>query len=144
MATTRSSAARTRCDWFDLDHVGRSPSRFDLKKLENLNGHYLREADRRGWRPWSRRRSPARTPSLLARAMPVLTPRAKDLNELAEGAAFLFKARPLDMDEKAAALLEGDARDLLARVHAALSGGRATGRPRRRSRPCGRLPKPKA
>ena len=31
----------------------RSPSRFDLKKLENLNGHYLREADdapaRRAW-----------------------------------------------------------------------------------------------
>ena len=80
-------------EWFDLDHVGRSPSRFDLKKLENLNGHYLREAD------------PARLAALVApklagrgratcstRAMPVLTPRAKDLNELAEGAAFLFQA----------------------------------------------------
>ena len=33
--------------WFDLDHVGKSPSRFDLKKLENLNGHYIREADDR-------------------------------------------------------------------------------------------------
>lgn len=31
--------------WFDLDHVGRSPARFDLKKLENVNGHYIREAD---------------------------------------------------------------------------------------------------
>src|SRR5687768_15385073 len=31
--------------WFDLDHVGRSPARFDTKKLENLNGHYIREAD---------------------------------------------------------------------------------------------------
>ena len=31
--------------WFDLDHVGKSPSRFDFKKLENLNGHYLRQAD---------------------------------------------------------------------------------------------------
>ena len=31
--------------WFDLDHVGKSPSRFDMKKLENLNGHYIREAD---------------------------------------------------------------------------------------------------
>src|SRR3546814_15862563 len=30
--------------WFDLDHVGRSPSRFDLKKLENLTGKYIREA----------------------------------------------------------------------------------------------------
>src|SRR5436190_16005676 len=32
-------------EWFDLDHVGKSPSRFDFKKLENLNGHYIREAD---------------------------------------------------------------------------------------------------
>ena len=53
--------------------------------------------------------------------MPFLTPRAKDLNELAEGSAFLFKARPLDMDDKAKALLEGGARDLLALVHQALS-----------------------
>src|SRR3546814_16776233 len=30
---------------FDIAGVGRSPSRFDIKKLENLNGHYLREAD---------------------------------------------------------------------------------------------------
>ena len=31
--------------WFDLDGVGRSPSRLDLAKLNNLNGHYLRAAD---------------------------------------------------------------------------------------------------
>ncbi|MEM9312967.1 MAG: glutamate--tRNA ligase, partial [Pseudomonadota bacterium] len=29
---------------FDLSGVGKSPSRFDMKKLENLNGHYIREA----------------------------------------------------------------------------------------------------
>jgi glutamyl-tRNA synthetase len=32
-------------EWFDLDAAGKSPSRFDFTKLENLNGHYLREAD---------------------------------------------------------------------------------------------------
>ena len=32
-------------EWFDIAHVGKSPSRFDLAKLLNLNGHYLREAD---------------------------------------------------------------------------------------------------
>src|ERR1051326_8681673 len=31
--------------WFDLPQVGRSPSRFDFTKLDNLNGHYIREAD---------------------------------------------------------------------------------------------------
>ena len=58
---------------------------------------------------------------MLATAMEGLKPRAKNLNELAEGAVFLFKARPLDLDEKAAELLAGDAPGLLARIHGALS-----------------------
>src|SRR4051795_4765355 len=29
---------------FDLAHIGRSAARFDFAKLENLNGHYLRQA----------------------------------------------------------------------------------------------------
>jgi glutamyl-tRNA synthetase len=107
--------------WFDLEHVGRSPSRFDLKKLESLNGHYLREADPARLAALIAPKMERADEDLLARAMPFLTPRAKDLNELAEGAGFLFSARPLDMDEKAKLLLEGGARDLLALVHQALS-----------------------
>jgi glutamyl-tRNA synthetase len=115
-----SRADATR--WFDLDHVGRSPSRFDVVKLENLNGHYLREADPARLAALVAPKIERADEALLARAMPVLTPRAKDLNELAEGGRFLFARRPLAMDEKAAALLEGGARNMLALVHAALSG----------------------
>ena len=115
--------------WFDLPQVGRSPSRFDTKKLENLNGHYLREAEPRRLAALIDhkiegalgRGLDAANVDLLAGAMPHLTPRARDLNELADGALFLFKPRPLVMDEKAAALLEGPARDLLALVHASLA-----------------------
>jgi glutamyl-tRNA synthetase len=32
-------------EWFDLDAVGRSPARFDMDRLLNLNSHYLKEAD---------------------------------------------------------------------------------------------------
>jgi len=32
-------------DWFSLDGIGKSPSRFDFVKLENLNGHYMRHTD---------------------------------------------------------------------------------------------------
>jgi glutamyl-tRNA synthetase len=46
----------------------------------------------------------------------VLKTRARDIGELAAGAGFLFKARPLDIDAQAEALLTGDARALLARV----------------------------
>jgi glutamyl-tRNA synthetase len=107
--------------WFDLDHVGRSPSRFDLKKLESLNGHYLRQADPARLAALVAPRIAGADEESLAKAMPVLTVRAKDLNELAEGAAFLFARRSPAMDEKAALLLEGRARELLALVHAALS-----------------------
>ncbi len=115
--------------WFDLDQVGRSPSRFDVKKLENLNGHYIREADDGRLAglvapriaPLLGRALSNDEIALLTRAMDGLKPRAKNLNELAEGAVFLFKARPLDLDERAAALLQGDAQDLLALVHAALA-----------------------
>ena len=115
--------------WFDLDHVGRSPARFDTKKLENLNGHYIREAsDGRLAGLVAPRISPLvgrdlsnDEVALLARAMPELKPRAKTLNELAEGATFLYRARPLDLDEKAAQLLAGEAPRLLARIHAVLS-----------------------
>jgi len=116
--------------WFDLPQVGRSPARFDTRKLESLNGHYLREADPRRLASLIDhivegalgRGLDADDVDLLAEAMPHLTPRAKDLKELAEGALFLFKPRPLVMDEKAAALLHGEARELLALAHQALSG----------------------
>lgn len=31
--------------WFDIDDINRSASRFDFKKLDDLNGHYIRSAD---------------------------------------------------------------------------------------------------
>ena len=108
-------------EWFDLDHVGKSPSRFDLKKLENLNGHYLREADDARLAELIAPKLGIDDTSLLTRAMPELKARAHNLNQLAEGAAFLFASRPLALDEGAAALLTTDARALLARCHATLS-----------------------
>jgi glutamyl-tRNA synthetase len=115
--------------WFDLADVGRSPSRFDTKKLEHLNGHYIREAsDGRLAGLVAPRvetligRSISNDEiALLTRAMEGLKPRAKNLNEIAEGSLFLFKSRPLDLDERAGALLEGQAADLLAFAHAALA-----------------------
>ncbi|MCC2979666.1 glutamate--tRNA ligase [Sphingomonas sp. IC4-52] len=110
--------------WFDLSSVGKSPSRFDLKKLENLNGHYIRSADdaRLGELVSDRlglAQGDARRPLMVA-AMPALKPRAANLNELADGARFLLVTRPLDIAADAEPLLAGDARVTLAKVHAAL------------------------
>jgi glutamyl-tRNA synthetase len=108
---------------FEMSDVGKSPSRFDLAKLQNLNGHYLREANDARLAALVAPRIAADNldEALLARAMPELKVRAKDLNDLAEGAAFLFAKRPLDLTEKAAKILDDDARERLAQVHARLS-----------------------
>ncbi|MBX9815364.1 MAG: glutamate--tRNA ligase [Sphingomonas sp.] len=110
--------------WFTLDGVGRSPARFDQKKLENLNGHYLREADDARLAALVADRLPfapdAAQQDLLRRAMPALKPRAANLNELVAATAFLFAQRPLALEPDAAALLDAPARGLLAQAQAAL------------------------
>jgi glutamyl-tRNA synthetase len=112
-------------EWFGLDHVGKSPSRFDFKKLENLNGHYIREAgDERLAQLVAPRIGTALTAGqrdLLVRAMPELKARAHTLDQLADGARFLFEKRPLELDEGAAALLTSEARGLVKAAHEALS-----------------------
>ncbi len=107
-------------EWFDLGAVGKSPSRFDLKKLENLNGKYIREAADERLAALVAERLPSANVDLLTRAMPALKERAANINELADGASFLFAARPLAIDPAAAPLLEGDAPAVLQSLHAAL------------------------
>lgn len=107
---------------FDLDGVGKSPSRFDMKKLENLNGHYIRETDDEALADLVLGHLPAGADrALLVQAMPVLKVRARNLNEIAQGAGFLFATRPLEMTPKAAGLLDEDGRARLALVSRALA-----------------------
>ncbi|WBO24574.1 glutamate--tRNA ligase [Sphingomonas abietis] len=114
---------------FDVSGIGRSPGRTDQKKLENINGHYIRGADDARLTELTApfvakkigRELTAEDRDLLHRSMAVLKPRAKDLLELAEGATFLFRTRPLDMEDRALALLEGQGAELLAAATQALS-----------------------
>ena len=114
--------------WFDLDAVGRGAARFDFAKLDNLNGHYLREADDGRLvalvRPILEKRLGGpldeAVRARLLRGMPGLKPRAKTLAELADAAAFYVSPRPLKVTEKAAKLLTPEARDRLGRLLGAL------------------------
>ncbi|MEI7668617.1 MAG: glutamate--tRNA ligase [Pseudomonadota bacterium] len=109
-------------EWFNLEGIGKSPSRFDFTKLENLNGHYIREAD-------NKRLAQLILPiinnkilnldenkalPILIKAMNGLKQRAKTINELAENAAFYMMPRPIQMNEKAEAILNSDAINILA------------------------------
>jgi len=113
-------------EWFDLGAIGRSAGRFDFAKLENLNGHYLRETPDReiverlqilvpelpngdelakkiGPHGWTK----------FERAMRGLKERAKTLVELLDSAAYLFATRPLPIDDQAAKLLDEPGRATL-------------------------------
>jgi glutamyl-tRNA synthetase len=62
-------------------------------------------------------------PALRARlvaAMPALKERAKTLIELIDNARYLYADRPLALDDKAAALLNGEARSMIADLLGAL------------------------
>jgi glutamyl-tRNA synthetase len=105
---------------FDLADVGRAASRMDYKKLEHVNGVYLRAAD------------PAELAkqvlALMAKKgidfgtegadrvialMPDLQPRAKSLVELVEQSRFAVAQVPLDFEPKAAALLTPEVKERL-------------------------------
>jgi glutamyl-tRNA synthetase len=103
-------------EWFDLDAVGKSPSRFDFAKLENLNGHYMREADDTRLLDLIIPRLgtvDAAGKDLLLRGMNGLKQRAKNLVELAESAAFYIAPRPLAIDTKATDILDKGGRDVI-------------------------------
>lgn len=145
--------------WFDIDGINKSAARFDFKKLDDLNAHYIRQSDDgelvrrvRQMLPhldFSALRSlaadpkaPARSDIALARevaallptvetgeglatlfeakgwdrfqaAIPSLKERARTLAELTSGALYLVAERPLGLDEKAAKLIDAEARTLI-------------------------------
>jgi glutamyl-tRNA synthetase len=111
---------------FDLPSIGRSPARFDFAKLENLNGHYMRASDDATLAAAFEQVLPyvpggpeiaaqlnAKTRAQLVQAMPGLKERAKTLVELVDSSAFIFAARPLKLDHKAAAVMTPDTRKLV-------------------------------
>ena len=119
---------------FDLEGIGRSPSRFDFVKLENLNGLYIRQTpdeelldhvvkllDYIPQGPELRAKLNDKTRAQMLAAMPGLKERAKTLLELIDGAGFLFSSRPLAYDDKAQALLDAAGKATLAAVLPALA-----------------------
>lgn len=103
-------------EWFDTQGIGRSPARFDLVKLINLNGHYIKEKDDPELtdliKPWLKIKGfilNDQQRDLLLRGMPGLKVRTKTLVELADNATFYIEPLPLKMEEKAKELLTPEA-----------------------------------
>jgi glutamyl-tRNA synthetase len=111
-------------EWFDIKDVGRNAARLDIPKLDNLNGHYLREADDARLAELVIERLKDVDPvgrERIARGMAGLKARAKTLVELADNARFYTLKRPIPLSEKAKALLTPDSKKLLADLSPALA-----------------------
>ncbi|MBN8186540.1 glutamate--tRNA ligase [Salipiger thiooxidans] len=108
-------------EWFDLGGIGKSPARFDFKKLENLCGQHIAVADDAALLQEIEAYLEAAgladltetQRSGMVRAMYCLKDRAKTFPELIEKAHFVLASAPLEMDEKAAAALDPVSRGIL-------------------------------
>ncbi len=113
-------------EWFDVGDINKAPGRLDFAKLADVNSHYIRQSsdaellariraflpDAEGGSALAARFEKAGWDRLAA-ALPSLKERAKTLQELVDGAAYLIAKRPLTLDDKAAKLLDADTRALL-------------------------------
>ncbi len=103
--------------WFDLNAVGRGPARFDMAKLTNLNGHYLRQCDNRRLAELVGNHLAAKPEGVgaerLVCGMEGLKQRANTLLELAEKSEFYSAKRPLSFDGKAQKILTPEAQNTL-------------------------------
>ncbi|KAA0970486.1 glutamate--tRNA ligase [Aureimonas fodinaquatilis] len=115
--------------WFDIVDVNKGAARFDFAKLEAVNGHWIRDSEdsvltdmligEKDFLPNGdilKQKDESTTRRLLLQAMPGLKERAKTLVELADSTSYLFASRPLELQEKAAEILNGDGRAFIAGV----------------------------
>ncbi|MFT7595947.1 MAG: glutamyl-tRNA synthetase, partial [Paracoccaceae bacterium] len=111
-------------DWFDLDGIGKSPARLDLKKLENLCGQHIAVTDDAALRHEIQAYLAAAGQSPLTqaqgesleRAMYCLKDRARTFPELIVKAHFALTSRPVTPDEKAAKALASVSNSILSEL----------------------------
>jgi glutamyl-tRNA synthetase len=103
--------------WFDFDKVGQSASRFDISKLDNINGIYIRNLDddhlvKLVLKELEKRPNlilNSKTAQRIKTGIKGLKQRVKTLTELADIATFYMAKTPLQLDQKARDILTEDA-----------------------------------
>jgi glutamyl-tRNA synthetase len=118
--------------WFDLDGIGKSPARFDFKKLDNLSGQHIAATDDAALlheleeflAATGRPPLPEPKKRLLEAGLYCLKERAKTFPELLDKAQFILAERPVEPDEKAAAQLDSVSRRILSELTPQLQNAR--------------------
>ncbi|MEP1614329.1 MAG: glutamate--tRNA ligase [Roseobacter sp.] len=108
-------------EWFNLDGIGKSPARFDFKKLENLSGQHIAASDDEALqqeivgflRSSGDELLTTMQSQMLEKAMYCVKERAKTFPELIEKAHFSLISRPVTPDAKAQKSLDLVSRGIL-------------------------------
>jgi glutamyl-tRNA synthetase len=116
---------------FGLEGIGRSPARFDFKKLENLSGQHMAQAEDRALLAEVDAFLEATDQPPLAgaardrflAALPACKVRAKTIPQLLEQARFAISDRPIEADAAAAKALDPVSRGILAELTPQLRNG---------------------
>lgn len=98
-------------EWFSFSGLNKGAGRIDFKKLENMNAHYIKNADDRQLYDLmvaladelddntSQSGLKAHEKQVMA-AIPALKTRAKTVLDLIDGAGFIYSSRPLEFEDK--------------------------------------------
>ncbi|MBU1212034.1 MAG: glutamate--tRNA ligase [Alphaproteobacteria bacterium] len=116
-------------EWFDIDTINKAPARFDIQKLEALNGHWIRASgDDELFDSLVHLLRHLAHGDVVAKALaagagpklralvPAMKERSKTLLDFIDGGKFLWAERPLGLDEKAENLLDEATRAMIARL----------------------------
>ncbi len=110
--------------WFDVADVVSSPARLDWRKLNHINGHYLRQAEPERLVGLTvaalARRGETVDPDRVRSTLPHVLEGAATVVDLADRMAFALKARPLALDDKTRGLIAGEGGERLARLASSL------------------------
>ncbi|MBK5934946.1 glutamyl-tRNA synthetase [Rhodovulum imhoffii] len=110
--------------WFGFEGIGKSPARFDFKKLDNLSGQHIAVMDDAALLQEaedylaSKRSAPLTDlqKERFSKALPQMKSGTKTIAHLIEKAHFILSERPFEPDEKAAGSLDDVSRRILAEL----------------------------
>lgn len=111
-------------EWFNLKGIGKSPSRFDFKKLANISSFHIKSAEdsvlvqeiEKFLRSQNRAPLTDQQRSDLLKSMYAVKDRAKIIPDLLEKAHFVLSSRPFKTDAHASQILDSVSRGILNRL----------------------------
>lgn len=101
-------------EWFDLGHIGKSPSRLDFDKMKNINAHYIKTTDNDFLSDFvsNELKSDVESASYIKKAMDSLKTRASLMPDLVNLAKIYLVDREIEISDGAKDIIASTAKSL--------------------------------